>query len=44
MTPQGFPLAYEFMDGNTSDTITLKAFLAKTENECGCHAHIGDRR
>ena len=31
VTPDGFPLAYEVMDGNTSDKTTLKAFLAKIE-------------
>ena len=31
VTPQGLPLAYEVMPGNTSDRTTLKAFLAKIE-------------
>ena len=31
VTPDGFPLAYEVMDGNTSDKTTLKAFLAGIE-------------
>ncbi len=31
VTPEGFPLAYEVMPGNTSDRTTLKAFLAKIE-------------
>jgi transposase len=35
VTPQGFPLAYEVMDGNTSDKTTLNAFLAKIENQYG---------
>jgi transposase len=35
VTPQGFPLAYEVMDGNTSDKTTLKAFLAKIEGQYG---------
>jgi len=35
MTPQGFPLTYEVMDGNTSDKTTLKAFLAKIEGQYG---------
>jgi hypothetical protein len=35
VTPQGFPLAYEVMDGNTSDKTTLKAFLTKIENQYG---------
>jgi Transposase DDE domain len=35
MTPDGFPLAYEVMDGNTSDKTTLRAFLAKIEAQYG---------
>ncbi len=35
VTPDGFPLAYEVMDGNTSDKTTLKAFLAKIEAQYG---------
>jgi len=35
VTPQGFPLAYEVMDGNTSDRSTLKGFLAKIEDQYG---------
>jgi len=31
VTPDGLPLAYEVMAGNTSDKTTLKAFLAKIE-------------
>jgi len=31
VTPEGFPLAYEVMPGNTSDKTTLKEFLAKIE-------------
>jgi transposase len=31
MTPSGLPLAYEVMDGNTSDKTTLRAFLDKIE-------------
>jgi transposase len=31
VTPEGFPLAYEVMPGNTSDHTTLLAFLAKVE-------------
>ena len=33
--PAGFPLAYEVMDGNTSDKTTLKAFLSKIETQYG---------
>jgi transposase len=29
ITPEGFPLAYEVMDGNTSDKTTLRGFLEK---------------
>jgi len=32
VTPEGFPLAYEVMPGNTSDKTTLKGFLAKIES------------
>lgn len=35
VTPQGFPLAYEVMDGNTSDKTTLHEFLAKIEKQYG---------
>ena len=35
VTPDGFPLAYEVMDGNTSDKTTLKEFLAKIEKQYG---------
>jgi hypothetical protein len=31
ITPDGFPLAYEVMDGNTSDRTTLREFLKKIE-------------
>jgi len=31
VTPDGFPLAYEVMPGNTSDKTTLRGFLAKIE-------------
>lgn len=31
VTPEGFPLAYEVMAGNTSDKTTLKSFLEKIE-------------
>ena len=31
VTPEGFPLAYEVLAGNTSDKTTLKAFLEKIE-------------
>jgi transposase len=35
ITPQGFPLAYEVMDGNTSDKTTLRGFLKKIEGLYG---------
>src|ERR1039457_3998376 len=35
VTPEGFPLAYEVMPGNTSDKTTLKEFLAKLEKQYG---------
>ena len=34
-TPEGFPLAYEVMNGNTSDKTTLGGFLAKIEQAYG---------
>jgi len=35
VTPDGFPLAYEVMNGNTSDRTTLPDFLKKIENTYG---------
>src|SRR6266540_2207832 len=35
VTPEGFPLGYEVMPGNTSDKTTLKDFLAKIEKQYG---------
>ena len=35
ITPDGFPLAYEVMAGNTSEKTTLKTFLEKIENQYG---------
>jgi transposase len=35
ITPQGFPLAYEVLDGNTSDRTTLRSFLSKLEGLYG---------
>ena len=35
VTPEGFPLAYEVMPGNTSDKTTLKDFLKKIEGQYG---------
>jgi transposase len=35
ITPDGFPLAYEVMEGNTSDRTTLRGFLEKVESSYG---------
>ena len=35
VTPEGFPLAYQVMEGNTSDRTTLRGFLAKIEAQYG---------
>jgi transposase len=35
ITTEGFPLAYEVMNGNTSDRTTLRAFLEKIESSYG---------
>ena len=35
ITPEGFPLAYEVMPGNTSDKTTLPAFLRKIRQQYG---------
>jgi len=35
VTPEGFPLAYEVMAGNTSDKTTLKGFLEKIQTQYG---------
>jgi transposase len=35
VTPDGFPLAYEVMNGNTADSTTLRGFLAKIETTYG---------
>jgi transposase len=35
VTPDGLPLAYEIMSGNTSDRTTLKGFLARIESLYG---------
>jgi transposase len=35
ITPEGFPLAYEVLDGNTSDRTTLRSFLDKIESSYG---------
>src|SRR5467141_1961164 len=35
VTPEGFPLAYEVLPGNTADNTTLRGFLQKIENQYG---------
>jgi len=35
VTPDGFPLAYEVLNGNTSDRTTLRGFLKKIEERYG---------
>lgn len=35
VTPEGFPVAYEVMPGNTSDKTTLPEFLGKIEGQYG---------
>jgi transposase len=35
VTPQGFPLAYEVLAGNTADKTTLKDFLVRIEKQYG---------
>src|SRR5438552_10783042 len=40
VTPDGFPLAYEVMPGNTSDRTTLPAFIAKIQTQYGTAQRI----
>ena len=35
VTPEGFPIAYEVMAGNTTDNTTLREFLEKIQNQYG---------
>ena len=35
VTPDGFPLAYEVMPGNTADNTTLRAFIQRIETQYG---------
>jgi len=35
VTPEGLPLAYEVLPGNTADSKTLRAFLARIESQYG---------
>ena len=35
VTPDGLPLAYEVLPGNTADSKTLRMFLSKIEQQYG---------
>ena len=35
VTPEGLPLAYEVLPGNTADNTTLRDFLARIERQYG---------
>jgi transposase len=35
VTPEGLPLAYEILPGNTGDSTTLRGFLARIERQYG---------
>jgi hypothetical protein len=35
VTPEGLPMAYEILPGNTADSKTLRSFLAKIESQYG---------
>jgi transposase len=35
ITPEGLPLTYEVLSGNTADKTTLRDFLKKIENQYG---------
>ncbi len=35
VTPEGFPLAYEVLPGNTADSTTLRAFLHRIKAQYG---------
>jgi transposase len=41
VTPDGFPLAYEVMNGNTADRSTLRDFLTKIETAYGKARRVG---
>src|SRR5919198_1665424 len=41
VTPDGFPLAYEVMNGNTADRATLRDFLTKIETAYGKARRVG---
>jgi len=40
ITPDGFPLAYEVLAGNTADKTTLRGFLQRIEQQYGQAARI----
>lgn len=40
VTPEGFPLAYEVLAGNTADKTTLRGFLKKIEQQYGKASRI----
>ena len=40
VTPEGFPIAYEVLPGNTADKTTLKMFLQKIETQYGSAERI----
>jgi hypothetical protein len=46
VTPDGLPLAYEVLAGNTADCTTLRMFLARIERQYGCARRVWvlDRR
>jgi transposase len=40
VTPEGFPLAYEVMGGNTADNTTLEGFVQKIQDQYGAAERI----
>jgi transposase len=40
ITPEGFPLAYDVLAGNTADTTTLRGFLQRIEQQYGTASRI----
>ena len=44
VTPEGFPLAYEVLPGNTADCTTLRDMLRRIEAQYGPHLGDGSRR
>lgn len=40
LTPEGFPLAYDVLAGNTADTTTLRGFLQRIEQQYGTASRI----